>query len=74
MELMVFDLSSVLLTVSSSQEDMLDEGSWEKKNSFSAKELDEDLSKMEDCRPVWFWTNTLTEIKTDFYSCERNML
>lgn len=66
-----FNFCSVLLTVSSSKEDMLDGGSWEKKNSFSAEEVDEDLSKMEDCRPVWFRMNPLTEIKSDFYSREK---
>lgn len=53
MDLVTLDLLSLLLRVYFYKEDMLDEGIGAKKGSFSAEELEDDeLKKMEDCRPV----------------------
>lgn len=47
------------LTVGFHKEDMLDEGMSGKKSSFSAEELDdEELGRMEDCRPVCVCAHT----------------
>lgn len=54
---MRLDVLSLLLRIYFSKGDALDEG------SFSAEELEDDeLSKMEDCRPVCLCYNTLTEM------------
>lgn len=48
---------SLLLRIAFYKGDVLDE------NSFSAEELEDDeLSKMEDCRPVRLCYNTVTEM------------
>lgn len=51
--------SSASLTACFYKEDMLGEGTSAKKSSFSAEELDdEELSRMEDCRPVRLCVHT----------------
>lgn len=55
------DLTSASLTICLYKEDMLDDGCGDPKIGFSAKDWDdEELGKMEDCRPV------LTQIKWVF--------
>lgn len=67
---MRLDVLSLLLSIEFYQGDVLDEG------SFSAEELgDDELSKMEDCRPVCLCSNKLTEMTSRaFTSMTRHRL
>lgn len=54
---MRLDVLSLLLRIDFHKGDVLDEG------SFSAEELgDDELSRMEDCRPVRLCYNTVTDM------------